>query len=284
MLQDMFHGILAFFEATLLIFLVTELNLLVEEWFAYKFELRKGFQKKFFGHLRFFIRGERSISQILTMAGAFFPLIWVTSLLPGLSGKIFFPLDQSILVFTFVMTALPVAYFFLRRDAVPGFVERVKERSMGAFMLLLLFALNLFLITGETDISKIQELQQKGAWLIFQRPITLLIFCGILITTYYVTQQKVFSSTQNLKLGQEQILLLNVWKSSWLIFLVTTFLGGGGVAVILKVFLLNLVATLGLSTFSKLREEQTEELILWEAAPLVLFLLLLTLVYVGAKR
>jgi NADH:ubiquinone oxidoreductase subunit H len=96
-----------------------------------------------------------------------------------------------------------------------------------------------------------------------------------------MTQQKIFQSTQSDKIESGIEIFLQRWKAGWLMFLCTVFLGGGGPLIFIKAIFINTFSIIASSLFARLKEEQTEDLILWELGPLTVFILLLTLAVTG---
>ncbi len=285
--MEVLWGLGAFVETAILVVVIAELNLIFENFLNSRLELRKGFSKKTISRFLHFLRTPQNYEQRAYYALTLLPVFLAVALLPGLREKIYFPIHHSLMFFVLVLTTAPLLSFFLQSNsksqAGEVFVLRSHERALGATSLLFIVLIVFSLLTGKDDITEVLAAQKGRAWLIFTNPSTAILFLAVVFLAYYMSSQKVFSKTIIRGENTTQTAILHIWKTAWLIFAAVVFCGGGGPLLIVKVFFINLVASTALGAFGKLREDQSESLILWELTPIALFILLLAVVFVGGK-
>lgn len=289
-MMELILGFAGFASTFFLVFVLTEANLFFEEFMRHRFELRKGNFKKIPIQSLLFLTNRESFKEKMIASVVLIPIFISAAMLPGVSGKILFSPAHSFWMFILVMLLTPVIQFFLQllfnESQGDLLAVRSQEKSMAGFTLLLITVICFTLLTAADDISEIVNLQRGRPWLVFQKPSTAFLLINLIIVVYYVCQQRFFSKSHNVlieKESEKRKYTLGLWKTVWLLFISSIFLGGNDWSLFPKVFLINTVAIFIFQGIAHIREDQAEAVVIWEMTPMMLFFVLLTLVFVGMK-
>lgn len=293
----MIEGVLAFFKAVLIVFSIAEGTFLLEQWVSWRREYRRGFsgtKSSLFQAVRrqviVFLRQEASITMAIRFATKATILFVAVSMLPIFGGK-YLDLEHSIWLFWGLILIGPLLSLFFQwvynqGKAWPN-VLRGGERSLGAITAFIFLGAALAVTTGVDSFSGMQAFQQKHGWLLFAKPLSLVIMCAFLVASHYLNFQHVFRGAEYPDRPEGWVpndFIPFFMRTVSSLFVVVVFLGGapaGGLAIpviILKTILVNVLSSLFLHDAFQLTEAQAENLILSRLVPASVAVFVLTLV------
>jgi hypothetical protein len=297
-IADLIEGVFAFLYATLSLFMVMELSLLLEEFLAYRAESRRGFwatgshlYKIYYRHILQLFRREEGLGA--TLAGAFrwvFAMVMV-GLMPTWFGQPGIECAHSIWVFFIIGIATPVLgliwqWAFDRGSSWP-FTLASSERAIASSSVLFILGLTLVGMTGVDSFGDLRRIQEEQGWLIFQYPFAIVLMVSFMVMSLYLSFETVFS--RPLEMAQTRgwtydHLSGNLIRMVWSLFVVNVFLGGasgdgfgGALGLVAKWVVVNVTTILLSRPFFRFREDQAEVFVLWRLVPISMVVLVLSI-------